>query len=496
MAGIVPDIKQILTWIGLDTARKRDGVTTDLLHPDGLVHLNNENAEGIKAACTSYTKFAMTSKFSLSRVQQKRLISLMYWVQDRYRTREIYSFDAGITEPEFLSLIQDAYERHDSRKIQRTMGLSLLGGSFSIQLESRHQWKRWSRELHDTLSSIIGVTGVPISYVTRSNANPTLIGFATWEEKVIAASPIVGRDFKQDAKTVHNLIMKNLSENSEAYTYIENSIDEQDGRVDIIALRTRYSNKSADDVLGNEAKESFRNLVYKNERAMSFEKFQERSLKSINDLSKANRPMNSADIIDEIWQKIQHPGLNEYIAALQVQQNFNPITHDQILQCIAIQIPKLAHFSNSNRRNLSEITSGDSRYTREGQAPSDGVYSEDGAIFIGNYSSPQWNSLSVRPFHEEITKARTSQSGKRGGSGHKSRSNKKASWKVKTAKRKLSKLKRQVEVLQEKKRTVSALITDGNDTAPVESTALVVRESESQAGTAFGGKNAKRIKNG
>jgi len=50
--------------------------------------------------------------------------------------------------------------------------------------------------------------------------------------------------------------------------------------------------------------------------------------------------------------------------------------------------------------------------------------------------------------------------------------------------------------LQEKKRTVSALITDGNDTAPVESTALVVRESETQAGTAFGGKNAKRIKNG
>ena len=97
------------------------------------------------------------------------------------------------------------------------------------------------------------------------------------------------------------MIIKNLSENSEAYTYIENSIDEQDGRVDIIALRARYSNKSADDVLGNEAKESFRNLVYKNERAMLFEKFQERFLKSINDLGKANRPMNSADIIDKIW---------------------------------------------------------------------------------------------------------------------------------------------------------------------------------------------------
>ena len=49
---------------------------------------------------------------------------------------------------------------------------------------------------------------------------------------------------------------------------------------------------------------------------MSFEKFQERFLKSINNLGKANRPMNSAGIIDEIWYKVQHPGLNEYIAAL------------------------------------------------------------------------------------------------------------------------------------------------------------------------------------
>ena len=222
MAGIVPDIPQILTWIGLDTARKRDGVTQDLLHPNGLVHLNNENEEGIIAACTSYSKRAAAIRFSLSRVQQKRLISLLYWVQDRYRTREAYSFAAGISEAAFLALLQDAYERHESRKIQRTTGLSLLGGNFAVQLESRHQWKRWSRELHDTLSSIIGVKGIPLSYVTRTNPIPTVVGFATWEEKVIGASPITGREFVQDARTVHNIILKNLSDNSEAYTYIEN----------------------------------------------------------------------------------------------------------------------------------------------------------------------------------------------------------------------------------------------------------------------------------
>ena len=89
MAGIVPDIPQILACIGLDTARKRDGVTQDLLHPNGLVHLNNENEDGIIAACTSYSKRAAAVRFSLSRVQQKRLISLLYWV--RYLSCTLYS---------------------------------------------------------------------------------------------------------------------------------------------------------------------------------------------------------------------------------------------------------------------------------------------------------------------------------------------------------------------------------------------------------------------
>ena len=56
MAGIVPDNRQILTWIGLDTDCKRDGVTANLLHPNGFVHLKNENSDGIIAACMIYSK--------------------------------------------------------------------------------------------------------------------------------------------------------------------------------------------------------------------------------------------------------------------------------------------------------------------------------------------------------------------------------------------------------------------------------------------------------
>ena len=132
----------------------------------------------------------------------------MYWVQDKYRTRKHYDFDASTTETEFMILLQITYERHESRKIQRTTSLSLLSGSFTVPLESRHQWNRWSRELYDTLSSIVGASGVPLSYVTRGNEVPILIGYANWEEKVIVASPLTGCDFEQDAKTVHNINSK------------------------------------------------------------------------------------------------------------------------------------------------------------------------------------------------------------------------------------------------------------------------------------------------
>ena len=493
MAGAVPTVTQILTWIGLDSAKKRNGANEDLLLPNGLIHLKSETSEGIMSACSSYTKRVQVQRFSVTRVQTKRIISLMYWVKDRHRTRENFEFDVGTDENSFLAEIEEATERHDSRVAQKRIGETLLSTVFSVLLKSRHQWDRWNRELDDTLSSIIGVNGVPLSYVVRTNAVPNLVGHATWENKVIAVAPITGREFNQDAKTVHTIILKNLSEDSEAYTYIETSLVSQNGRVDILALRARYANTAADDVLGNEAKEMMKHLVYKNERAMSFESFQEKFKKSINYLQKAGRPMNNIDIIDEIWKKIQHQGLNEYVAALQVQQIHNPQTYDQILQSIAVQVPKLSNFGRN--RNISETNTVTGRYTREGQCPNDSVYTDDGSIFIGNYQGNTWNSPTVRSFHQEINKAR-------GSGGHNnrqpSRTFKKNGNKMKNARRKLAKLKREVEQLKVQKSQISSTqaITDGTEsttqTGEETSRALVV--STSQAGTAFGGKNSRKRK--
>ena len=120
---------------------------------------------------------------------------------------------------------------------------------------------------------------------------------------------------------------------------------------------------------------------------MSFEKTQEKFLKSINDLDKARRLMNIADIIDAIWQKVNYPGLNEYIATFRIQQNFNQITHNCILKCNSIQFPKIANNSIKTRRNMSEFRSEDKKYTKDGHTPKEGVYAYNGSNFIGK-SSP------------------------------------------------------------------------------------------------------------
>ena len=78
MAAVAPGIADLLTWIGLDTDRKRQGVEDDLLSPNGLEHLKDESEDGIIAACNGYTKRAGNARFSITRVQQKIIISLMY----------------------------------------------------------------------------------------------------------------------------------------------------------------------------------------------------------------------------------------------------------------------------------------------------------------------------------------------------------------------------------------------------------------------------------
>ena len=55
------------------------------------------------------------------------------------------------------------------------------------------------------LSTILGVNGVPLSYVVRENPEPMSKGHDTFVQKYIACAPLTGPHFEADARTYHQL---------------------------------------------------------------------------------------------------------------------------------------------------------------------------------------------------------------------------------------------------------------------------------------------------
>ena len=137
MAAAHLTVSQMLTWIGISTAGHRNAVKEDMMpQPEGIAHLQDETPDGIKDACNSYAKRPGNQRFVITRVQMKRLTSLMHCVKDMKRLDEEIAFDAGTERDEFLEVLKEASEREESRKEQRKIGETLLGKDFQTKLKN------------------------------------------------------------------------------------------------------------------------------------------------------------------------------------------------------------------------------------------------------------------------------------------------------------------------------------------------------------------------
>ena len=88
-------------------------------------------------------------------------------------------------------------------------------------------------ELASNLKMIVGEQGIPLSYVMRENDAPDQTERDNWEEKSVLAVPLSGRLYKQYNLMVHNIILRNISDESDAFTYVKSYIKKDDGRADI-----------------------------------------------------------------------------------------------------------------------------------------------------------------------------------------------------------------------------------------------------------------------
>ena len=77
---------------------------------------------------------------------------------------------------------------------------------------------------------------------------PDLSNQDKWEERDRLAAPRAGNTYILDPLAVHGMILHNIAESSDAYTYVKTNTRQDDGRVYITALRARYENAAMQDM--------------------------------------------------------------------------------------------------------------------------------------------------------------------------------------------------------------------------------------------------------
>ena len=122
------------------------------------------------------------------------------------------------------------------------------------------------------LSTILGVNGVPLSYVVREKPKPTPEGHDTFVHKCIACATLYGPHFEADARIVHQLATSFIpGEISEQW--IKMNARKQNGCIDLEALYAHYkgagntTRRIAEVICLSET------LHYKNDRSLSFTTF-------------------------------------------------------------------------------------------------------------------------------------------------------------------------------------------------------------------------------
>ena len=105
--------EEILAVLAINKKGARNGIQEDMLtEPKVIGHLNDEDAEIFQAACIVYAKRTLANRrFIVTRVQQKRLTSLVYWVKDQGWLVNTNEISINVDEPTLRTMIEEFDER-------------------------------------------------------------------------------------------------------------------------------------------------------------------------------------------------------------------------------------------------------------------------------------------------------------------------------------------------------------------------------------------------
>ena len=89
---------------------------------------------------------------------------------------------------------------------------------FRVKLETSAQWDRYIIDLESNLKWIIGPNGIALSYVIHEKCALDLTTKPISEVKANLGAPHDGTYYVQDKLTVHNIVLRNIADGSDAFT--------------------------------------------------------------------------------------------------------------------------------------------------------------------------------------------------------------------------------------------------------------------------------------
>ena len=145
--------------------------------------------------------------FGLRRIRY--LIGLVHWVQDYGRVGQTPTIEPfGDDAASFREVLDIAYDRAEVWRIEKEQPDTVSKAADPGKFKDERKWPEWEPAFCNYLSTIPGVSRVPLSYVVREIGTPgPEATYESFNKQAIACSPLSGAAvFQADARKVHQLI--------------------------------------------------------------------------------------------------------------------------------------------------------------------------------------------------------------------------------------------------------------------------------------------------
>jgi hypothetical protein len=240
MPAIVNPIDLALQWIGFDNVATRDRLRDEGFSTfDDLKSMKEKDIWDLAESYGRRTQGDGRFIFGIRRTRY--LLGMIHWVQDFGRVGETPSL-IGFDNPEaFREALDIASDRAEVRKVEKEQSDTVSKAADPGRFKDERKWPEWEPAFVNYLSTIPGVSGVPLSYVVREQEEvDTSTPFESFNERAVACAPLTGATYQADARKVHQLL-KSFLQTESAEQWIKSIARKQSGRADMIALRNHYS---------------------------------------------------------------------------------------------------------------------------------------------------------------------------------------------------------------------------------------------------------------